>query len=188
MNNFKKRDFRPSGDDYSFRSEKRSKFGDNKKFGSKFGGGRDRSGRPGKRMELFPAVCFECKQNCEVPFRPTGDKPVYCSSCFNKQPHVPGRNSLPGERLKGAFRSEMRSPQREYQPQPDSRIQDNSNQNLIKQQLEALEVKMNRILELLTQKTESLVSKTPVVAEIVKTEKLVKTKAPTQKTKTKNKK
>ena len=30
----------------------------------------------------FPATCARCKQLTEVPFRPTGLKPVYCDSCF----------------------------------------------------------------------------------------------------------
>lgn len=40
-------------------------------------GGRDRG-----RSEMHRAVCSECGRECEVPFRPTGDKPVYCNDCF----------------------------------------------------------------------------------------------------------
>lgn len=32
--------------------------------------------------EMFQAVCSNCGKTCEVPFRPTGSKPVYCSDCF----------------------------------------------------------------------------------------------------------
>lgn len=43
-----------------------------------FGGGRnDRGDR-----QMHDAVCSNCGKNCQVPFRPTGDKPVYCSECF----------------------------------------------------------------------------------------------------------
>ncbi len=31
---------------------------------------------------MHKVVCDQCGKPCEVPFRPTGDKPVYCSSCF----------------------------------------------------------------------------------------------------------
>ena len=31
---------------------------------------------------MHQVVCDQCGKPCEVPFRPTGDKPVYCSSCF----------------------------------------------------------------------------------------------------------
>jgi CxxC-x17-CxxC domain-containing protein len=30
-------------------------------------------------------VCSECGQDTTVPFKPRGDRPVYCSDCFNKQ-------------------------------------------------------------------------------------------------------
>ena len=36
------------------------------------------------RLELFEATCDKCKKQCEVPFRPSGEKPVYCSDCFKK--------------------------------------------------------------------------------------------------------
>lgn len=45
-----------------------------------FGGGRD-SGRP----SMHKAKCDECGSFCEVPFRPTGDRPVFCSECFKHQ-------------------------------------------------------------------------------------------------------
>lgn len=43
---------------------------------SSFGGGRDR--------EMFSTVCSNCGKECQVPFRPTTGKPVYCSDCFEK--------------------------------------------------------------------------------------------------------
>ena len=36
------------------------------------------------RRQMFPAVCAECGKNTEVPFQPRGDRPVYCSDCYNK--------------------------------------------------------------------------------------------------------
>lgn len=38
------------------------------------------AGRP-----MFEAVCDECRNNCKVPFRPSGDKPIYCSNCFGSK-------------------------------------------------------------------------------------------------------
>jgi len=37
---------------------------------------------PGKSMTKV--VCAKCGDTCEVPFRPSGDRPVYCRNCFNK--------------------------------------------------------------------------------------------------------
>ena len=40
--------------------------------------------------QMHPATCAECGQMTEVPFVPRGDRPVYCSACYNKirTPHV----------------------------------------------------------------------------------------------------
>jgi CxxC-x17-CxxC domain-containing protein len=35
--------------------------------------------------EMHKAVCSECNQECEVPFKPTQGKPVYCKECFQKR-------------------------------------------------------------------------------------------------------
>ena len=186
MNNFKKGGFRHGGGGAS--AGRRPGFGD-RKFGNKFGGGRGRDNRSGGRMELFPAVCFECKKNCEVPFRPTGDKPVYCLDCFNKQPQVPGRNSDMGNRPRGDFQRDVRPPQREYQHQPEPvRAQNNEGMDVIKRQLGSVELKVNRILELMSQKAESPTFKAPVTGKISKSEKVTKVKSSTRKTKAKEKK
>jgi CxxC-x17-CxxC domain-containing protein len=37
-----------------------------------------------REKRMFSAVCDACGQNCEVPFRPTSGKPVYCSKCFDQ--------------------------------------------------------------------------------------------------------
>jgi CxxC-x17-CxxC domain-containing protein len=34
--------------------------------------------------QMFKTVCSNCGKDCEVPFKPTGVKPVYCSDCFEK--------------------------------------------------------------------------------------------------------
>ncbi|MBU1906458.1 MAG: hypothetical protein KJ923_05620 [Candidatus Omnitrophica bacterium] len=45
-------------------------------------GGARYDGRPRERS-FTKAVCSECKKECELPFRPTGDRPVYCRDCFS---------------------------------------------------------------------------------------------------------
>ncbi|MCP3682848.1 MAG: DNA-directed RNA polymerase [bacterium] len=44
------------------------------------GGGRDFGPR-----EMHKATCAECGQECEVPFKPSGDRPVYCKDCYKKK-------------------------------------------------------------------------------------------------------
>jgi len=30
-------------------------------------------------------ICSDCGKECEVPFKPSGDRPVYCKECFAKR-------------------------------------------------------------------------------------------------------
>ena len=48
----------------------------------KFNRGDGFDNRDKGRPKMHNAVCASCGRNCEVPFRPTGDRPVYCSDCF----------------------------------------------------------------------------------------------------------
>ncbi|HLD42565.1 MAG TPA: CxxC-x17-CxxC domain-containing protein [Candidatus Nanoarchaeia archaeon] len=34
---------------------------------------------------MHKATCSECGNECEVPFKPTQGKPVYCRTCFAKR-------------------------------------------------------------------------------------------------------
>ncbi len=49
-----------------------------------FQGGYDRGPR-----EKHKATCSECKKECEVPFKPSGDRPVYCKDCYSKRKDRP---------------------------------------------------------------------------------------------------
>lgn len=102
------RDSSPRRD--SSRRSNRSSFNDNsrgsdrgndrKSFGRDSGRDRD-SGRSrdfgrgsrGDRSDRGDSTktkvtCSSCGNQCEVPFKPTGNKPVYCSDCFVKQDKV----------------------------------------------------------------------------------------------------
>ena len=50
-------------------------------------GGRPRFGDRGDRgpVEMHKAICDNCGKECEVPFRPTSGKPVFCSNCFENK-------------------------------------------------------------------------------------------------------
>ncbi len=162
MNNFKKGGFGHGGDASSWRP----KFGGDKKFGGKFGGARDGGDRSERHMELFPAVCSECKKNCEVPFRPSRDKPVYCRDCFRRQDQAPRRNFSGSDRSGGDFRRDDR-PQREYKPEYP-RAQSDGGIDALKRQIAALELKVNRILEIVSQQTKKPAFSAPIVEEIPK--------------------
>ncbi len=50
------------------------------RFNSRGGGGGSFQPR-----EMHKAKCSECGNDCEVPFKPTEGKPVYCRECYNKR-------------------------------------------------------------------------------------------------------
>ncbi|MBU0668109.1 hypothetical protein KJ951_04365 [Patescibacteria group bacterium] len=51
------------------------------------GGGKGRrfGGRDSGKPSMHRATCDDCGNPCEVPFKPTGDRPVFCSNCFKKE-------------------------------------------------------------------------------------------------------
>jgi CxxC-x17-CxxC domain-containing protein len=57
-----------------------SNYGGGSSYGSTYASGY------GSRREMHDAVCAQCGKDTQVPFRPSGDRPVYCSDCFSKQP------------------------------------------------------------------------------------------------------
>ena len=78
MPSFKKEGFdrkRNRSDDRRSRSGPRESF---KPF--------DRDERPSRgRLELFDATCAKCGADCQLPFKPVGNKPVYCRECFGNK-------------------------------------------------------------------------------------------------------
>ena len=58
-------------------------------MGFREGGFRERRGGSsgggfGAPREMHDAVCSDCGQNCQVPFKPMDGKPVYCRDCYQK--------------------------------------------------------------------------------------------------------
>lgn len=53
---------------------------------------------------MYQATCDQCGDRCEVPFRPSGDKPVYCNNCF-------GKNDQPSDRRGGGAKNTDQSKQ-----------------------------------------------------------------------------
>ena len=92
--------------------------------GRRYGGG-DFPRRSGRR-EMHKAVCSECGKDCEVPFRPSGDKPIFCSDCFEGKER-PSRRSAGG---------------------PGFGTRDNTNKQLL-EQVNSVNTKLDRILKVL---------------------------------------
>ncbi|MFO0983682.1 MAG: zinc-ribbon domain containing protein [Planctomycetota bacterium] len=48
-------------------------------------GGGERHGGPRPPKQMFAVTCGACGKPTEVPFKPRGDRPVYCNDCFRQQ-------------------------------------------------------------------------------------------------------
>lgn len=105
-----------------FRSNSRggNRFGGNRSGGNRFGGsrggfggerrggfgGRGRDG-PRRPLEMHDAICDKCKKECQVPFRPSKDKPVLCSDCFKNSGNGNGGRSERGNAPQGGISNEQ---------------------------------------------------------------------------------
>ena len=39
----------------------------------------------GGPRQMYPAVCADCNKETQVPFKPSGARPVYCLDCYKKR-------------------------------------------------------------------------------------------------------
>ncbi len=62
------------------------------------GGSYSSGGYERREREMFPAVCAQCGKETQVPFQPSGDRPVYCSDCFSAQRSSDGGRGGRGSR------------------------------------------------------------------------------------------
>jgi CxxC-x17-CxxC domain-containing protein len=94
-------------------SERKEYGNPSRRFDSSFR--RDRGDRENsfRDRSFTKAICAECKTECEVPFRPTGDRPVYCKDCFAKHKDREGSPAREdrsfGGRKKPIFRKRSRN-------------------------------------------------------------------------------
>ena len=40
----------------------------------------------GGDRQMYDATCAKCQQACQVPFKPTEGRPVYCRNCYKPKP------------------------------------------------------------------------------------------------------
>jgi len=102
---------------------------------------------------MFDAVCDKCGKDCKVPFQPSGDKPIYCSDCF-EQMNGGSRNSRDSRDSDRSYQRDggFKSTRPAYSVSPGC-----------EGDLKAINAKLDRILKLLA----------PVEAEKSTSEKII---------------
>jgi CxxC-x17-CxxC domain-containing protein len=132
----------------------------------------------GGKSEMHKAVCAECGVVCEVPFKPRGDKPVYCSNCFADRENLNSRGSSGRDFFKS---KDSHNREREmfkvvcdecgkdcevpFKPSPDKPVycdecfgkggnsrKSFENNNSLDKQFELLNSKLDRLIDILTLK------------------------------------
>jgi len=135
------------------------------------GGGRPSfGGNRGGDREMHKAVCDECHKSCEVPFRPSGDKPIYCNDCFASKredsPRPPRKDfgdrgpkrDFGGNQGSDSFNRPMRVPAPVQTPDD------------IKRQLGEISAKLDKLVNILEKNNlpKVEVKSTPTLKEVIK--------------------
>lgn len=169
-----------------FRKDEGKRFGGGNRggFGGRdggrpnFSGGRDRG-----PVTMHQAICDQCGKPCEVPFRPTDGKPVYCNVCFGAK-----KNAV-GDRGQDRFQQKNYNNFRSSGSADSGSNAGKSGIDDVKKQLVILNVKMDRLIK--AAEAISGTKPTPAPAKEQKTVKAIpvaKEKKPAKKTGKKKKK
>lgn len=127
----------------------------------------------GGDVPMHKAICSECSRSCEVPFRPSNGKPVFCKDCFAGKREQESRGARPefGDRGPKRDFNDKFSPRTEFKPSPAN--------DEVKKQLTDIGFKLERLLASMDRLADSVKKETstaktaPIIAPKAET-----TKAP----------
>ncbi len=138
--------------------------------------------------EMFQATCDNCGNTCQVPFKPSGDKPVLCDNCFTKKradstreykasPDYVAREDRRDTRTERPVRSFTENAATTNTPRPDQKVND------LQMKYDSLNSKVSELITITKTLTEKLSSLENVktVAEVVKPKPKTTQKAPVEK-------
>ncbi len=159
----------------SFGGEKRaSNFGGDRGFGAGRNGeyvSRPRFDKGSRDREMFQATCDSCSNSCQVPFKPSGDKPVLCDNCFSKKREDSSREYKSSQSF-GERNDRAERPARNFAetntPRPDQKIND------LQMKLESLTSKVSELVTITKTLTEKLATMEVKPTEVTPKAKTVK--------------
>ena len=154
--------------------------------GSSFrGGGRSsfqkKSWGDDRPREMHKAICSECGKTCEVPFKPTGDKPVYCNDCFSSK-RDDGGERRPRQDFGDRGPRKSFGGQSGYQSTPRQSVVPTNDE--VKKQLAEISIKMDRLINAV-EKLSGVAKPVVAVTKITPKTNLVLSSEPTKKAITK---
>lgn len=115
-------------------------------FQKKSWGGNNRGGD--RDVTMHSARCSNCGKDCEVPFKPTNGKPVFCKECFGSKEGGDNFDRAP----RREFDRNERPPRRDFDrrhdgPRPSFGGNSNGGNEDLKKQVEMLTVKIDRLIQ-----------------------------------------
>ena len=134
----------------------------NSGFRGGFGGGNRGYDRP---RETFKAVCDECGRDCEVPFRPTGSRPVLCSNCFEAK-NGPRQDRRPQQ----TDNTRVRRFERDGSPIETREERENRHIGALRDEIVRLNEKVDKLVEMLSTPKEEEKPKKAKTSKKIETE------------------
>lgn len=129
---------------------------DHQQGGYKGDKGKQHFGGP---KQLFSAICADCRKPCQVPFRPSGDKPIYCKDCFMKRKEKTAGDTWRAEAPQGGSPKQSSAPVKPQQSTDGVQLID------LKRQMDVMSEKLDMLLQKLEgagpKTKKSTVKKTP---------------------------
>lgn len=138
--------------------------------------GNNRGGDRGP-VTMHDATCSECGKHCQVPFRPTGEKPVYCKECFGERREDGDR--APRKDYDNGGKKEYNNDRQSFRPEarPAFKPAPAFDENILKKQLSEISNKLDRLISAM-EKTNGVKKEMPAMpaaqAPIVKVAPFVK--------------
>ncbi len=155
---------------------------DNRNFDRGRGGDNRRFDRP----QMHEATCSKCGKSCMVPFRPTGNRPIYCNDCFKTEGGTSVRRSDDRGQRSFSDRGSRSTSDRQmfdavcdncgnrcqipFAPRPGKKVYCSHcfeqmekgapgapESPRIQEQLDAMNIKLGKILQLLSSNTDSTI-------------------------------
>ena len=109
----------------------------------------------GSQKELFSAICAKCGESCEVPFKPSGDRPVYCRNCFGGKDSGP-RNDLGRRDNPRSF--DRRGPLRDFSPRAPHSAAGEKRFDELRGQIDSVHNKLDIVVKMIEKLTPAVKS------------------------------
>ncbi len=102
--------------------------------------------------QMHEATCAQCGKSCQVPFRPDGQRPIYCRDCFRGTDATEPQQS---------YQKRAPAPAPVYQPKPTAQVPD-PRIDALQRDVTKMQLKLDKILlEIAVNKAQASIPPTP---------------------------